>query len=182
MKLKVPNCLQSRVSHHTLTWKEEKGTDTAEPCGWQGLRGHGLSPVSLAHILWAMCFFLPAFGFLQVCSEYLLELTVPCFQEPKALGTEWNTVQWTSKATLLRGFHKQPGHQGACWGLGWDYFVLVFFFKFQQERCAMFHMIQIWHHSLKCCIAISITLKWEKCKVVFPFYLESLRSVLVFVL
>lgn len=29
----------------------------------------------------------------------------------------------------------------------------------------MFHMIQIWHHSLKCCIAIAITLKWEKCKV-----------------
>lgn len=42
-----------------------------------------------------------------------------------------------------------------------------------------FTLIQIWHHSLKCCIEISLS-SGENTKLCFPFICESLKSVLVY--
>lgn len=104
-----------------------------------------------------------------VQSGYILEPAVPSFQECAMLGSQQSTMEQTVKAAhqsisvssgasrILLGF-----------GLGLFYFVFVFSSSFSRRDVQCFTQIQIWH-SLKRCNAISITLKWEKCKVVFPF-------------
>lgn len=122
-----------------------------------------------------MSLFLPAFGFLPLYSEHL-KPTVPCFQESRVwVWAELLTVDF--KGHAWEHFHKQPWPQGACWGFGLGLFCFVVFSSsFSRRDVQCFPWIQIHHHSLKCYIAISITLKREKCKVVFPFDLWILRE------
>lgn len=94
-------------------------------------------------------------------------------------GTPYRRLQ----RPCLRAFPQQPGPRGA-WpesfstsGQGLEepefwlglFCFVVFSSSFSRRDVRCFTWIQIQRHSLKCCIAISITLEWKKCKVVFPF-------------
>lgn len=122
------------------------------------------------------CLPLVFFRCVQSITNSALFSRIPCLDLSR---TPYSRLQ----RPCLRDFHKQPGPQGACWGFGLGLFCFVVFSSsFSRRDVQCFTWIQIQRHSLKCCIAISITLKWEKCKVCFPLICESLGSELAHVL
>lgn len=157
-----------------------EGLGTAGPCEWQGLRDHGLSPVSFGtstvdHVLVLACLWFSSVVFRASKTNSALFSRIPCLGLSR---TPYSRLQ----RPCLRDFHKQPGPQGACWGFGLGLFCFVVFSSsFSRRDVQCFTWIQIQRHSLKCCIAISITWKWEKCEVCFPLICESLGSELAHV-
>lgn len=53
------------------------------------------------------------------------------------LRSEQSTLQWALKATHEESFHEDQGLQEPV-GFRFGVVLLFFYFKFQQERCAMF--------------------------------------------
>lgn len=170
------------MGHLTAAQREEK-EGTGGACE-SGTEGHGLSPVSCgtaaeSHVFLLACLWFSSAVFRVAPSGASIALPD---QEPKMLGSEQNTSQWALKATHGGHFHEDQGLQepvGFRSGVVWFCCFFVFYFKFQQERCAMFHSdsnLTSLFQTLQC-----NTNHFEvgkNAKLCLPFICESLRRVL----
>lgn len=186
VKLTVPKCSESKASHHTAAQREEKGTGAwGGPCesGTEGSQPK--SAVLRAHLLRTMCFFWPAFAFLQLCSEYAHSGTSsarPVFKNPKCQGLSRapHSGLWRLLTKSISSRTRASGACGVRCRVVLLFYLFVCLFSFQVSAGQLCNVSLGFRFDIPLSNnAIHITLKWEKCKVVFPFYLWILKSVLL---
>jgi hypothetical protein len=122
---------RSRPSYCNSEGREGRARAQEDPAS-QALRGHSLRrPVSSWHTYWGPC--------VSSCLTLLFFSTSIArpVQESRMLRSEQSTLQWALKATHEESFHEDQGLQEPV-GFRFGVVLLFFYFKFQQERCAMF--------------------------------------------
>lgn len=146
MKLKVPNCLQNKISCHTVTGQNIEagmrgGTDTSgpSPSEWRpGTTGIYVSCILAADLLLSTCFFLTYLWFSSVVFKVPSgTYSALCFQEFRMLRSKSSKATYTGlffKVAFETISLKEPVFQ-----------------QIQQERRVQcFTWFSIWHLYLKC--------------------------------
>lgn len=177
MKLKVPNCLKNKISHHTVTLSKMKHRGMRGGTGTVGSvrvsenkesQGRVSCILAARLLLLSTCFFLTCLWFSSVVFKGPAGTSSTLrFQVSKMLRSERSKATYTElfKSCAWEHFPEWAGPSRS-----------LFFSA--RETCAMFH--------LALCVTSSFEMLWcntvhferGKCRVVFPFYLcDSFRNV-----